>query len=195
MHILRRCDLVDIPWKNGGGITRNIAKGTLSDKTVWTISRADVAQNGLFSDFIGMLRVLTVVSGGPMILETPAGPLNAELWKPVHFDGGWKIRSRLINGPLTDLNVMFDPQICDGAALIHKGPAKQQITCPKHGIVAVHILSGSPAINGVTFDTGDSAVFENTDAVIALAKDDTLLEIRVSPLDHITAIKLCMAKR
>ena len=50
MHILKHSDLLDVPWKNGGGVTRNIASGLLDDRVVWSISRADVAQDGPFSE-------------------------------------------------------------------------------------------------------------------------------------------------
>ncbi|MEN8873709.1 MAG: HutD family protein, partial [Pacificibacter sp.] len=77
MQILKSNALIDVPWKNGGGITRNIAKGLREGKIAWTISRADVAEAGPFSDFAGMIRVLTVVSGGTMVLDTPKTSLTA----------------------------------------------------------------------------------------------------------------------
>ena len=136
MQILKQRDLVDVPWKNGGGITRNIARGMRADQAVWTISHADVAQDGPFSDFAGMMRVLTVVSGGPMILETPTAAIDAALWQPVRFDGGLKVNSRLTGGPLTDLNLMFDPTHCDGmfwcakALLMMRSPVPSMACSP-----------------------------------------------------------------
>ena len=88
MQVLKCSELTDLPWKNGGGITRNIAKGLTTDQVAWTISRVDVAQDGPFSDFAGMIRILTVVSGGKMALITPEKPLAAARWTPIGVDGG-----------------------------------------------------------------------------------------------------------
>ncbi|MEP3328884.1 HutD family protein [Sedimentitalea sp.] len=195
MQILKQRDLVDVPWKNGGGITRNIARGMRADQAVWTISRADVAQDGPFSDFAGMMRVLTVVSGGPMILETPTATIDAALWQPARFDGGIKVNSRLTGGPLTDLNLMFDLAHCDGNVLVRQGTLKDEVARPKHGLLALHILSGEPLIDETRLTTGDTAFVDQDCAAVQLRPDDALLEIRLAYRSQSEAIKLCIADR
>lgn len=193
MQILKFNALVDVPWKNGGGTTRNIAKGMHDDHVVWTISRADVAQDGPFSDFAGMTRVLTVVSGGAMTLDSATLSLVAKLWEPVRFDGALKIRSRLKDGPLTDLNLMFDPLYCGGDVVTHQGPFDQQITRADEGLFAFHILSGTPTLNGTACSTGDTVFVEQPSADLNLAKGDAVLEICLTYPDQSDAIKLCIA--
>jgi environmental stress-induced protein Ves len=49
--LLRGVDLVAAPWKNGGGVTREVAAfpaGAGLDAFVWRVSIADVAQAGPF---------------------------------------------------------------------------------------------------------------------------------------------------
>lgn len=53
MQLLKGVDLVEVPWKNGGGITRNIAEGKTALGPTWRLSRADVAGDGPFSNFAG----------------------------------------------------------------------------------------------------------------------------------------------
>lgn len=195
MQILRFDALVDVVWKNGGGTTRNIAKGMCRDHVVWTISRADVAQDGPFSDFGGMTRVLTVVSGGAMTLDTPTTSLEANLWEPVRFDGALEIQSRLTDGPLTDLNLMFDPVHCEGDVAVRQGPVDQSIDCPDHGLLAFHILSGAPDINGMHLGTGDTVFIDGPHTPLNLGKDDAVLEIRLTYLGQSDAIRLCIANR
>lgn len=192
---MRFADLVDVPWKNGAGITRDIASGNKGERTAWRLSRADVAQDGAFSDFAGLVRILTVVSGGNMVLEHPTGSLNADLWSPVRFDGDLKIRSRLKGGPLTDMNLMFDPTLCDGEVIVHRGPLAQHIERPVSGLVAFHVLSGGPAIDAVHLNTGDTALLETKDANLTLAEWDAILEIRIIFLDQTDAITLSVAAR
>ena len=193
MHVLKRNELVDVPWKNGGGITRNIAKGLADDRTAWTISRADVAQDGPFSDFAGMTRVLTVVSGGAMELQAPTHTITARMWQPVHFDGALKVKSSLTDGPLTDLNLMFDPILCDGSVTIRRDPFKGLVARPEHGLLAFHVLAGAPEINAVHTAEGDTMFIDSNDAALHLDEDDAVLEIRLDYLDHKDAIKLCIA--
>jgi hypothetical protein len=193
MQILKRNMLVDVPWKNGGGITRSIAKGLIGERTVWTISRADVAQDGPFSDFAGMTRVLTVVSGGEMVLEAPTQTMQASIWQPVRFDGALKICSRLTDGPLTDLNLMFDPTLCDGGVTLRRGPVKEKVESPKRGLLAFHILSGAPQIDALPLTVGDTAFIERGSVALHLAEGDAVMEIRLDYADHIDAIKLCIA--
>ena len=193
MHVLKRNELVDVPWKNGGGITRNIAKGLADNRTAWTISRADVAQDGPFSDFTGMTRVLTVVSGGAMELQASSHTITAHMWQPVYFDGALKVQSSLTEGPLTDLNLMFDPILCDGLVITHCDPFKGLVVRPKHGLLAFHVMAGAPKINAVHTAEGDTVFIDNNDATLNLDEEDALLEIRLDYRDHKDAIKLCIA--
>jgi uncharacterized protein len=193
MQILANSDLIETPWKNGGGVTRKIAAGLRGDQPGWTISRADVAQDGPFSDFAGLIRVLTVVSGAGMVLETPTGPLQAGLWQPVRFDGGLKAHARLSDGPLTDLNLMFDPAFCDGQAAVCSGPSDQSVTPPDYGLLVFHVLAGQPVIGAAPLTAGDTAFLDHA-APLRLGTGDAVLELRLS-YRQTEAIRLCIAKR
>ena len=195
MQILRLNELIDVPWKNGGGTTRDVAKGMRHEQVAWMISRADVAQNGPFSDFTGMKRVLTVVSGGTMTLHTSTTSLEANLWEPVSFDGALKIQSHLQDGPLTALNLKFDPSLCDGHVMIRQGPLDQHLAPPVHGLLALHILSGSPLLNDTSFSAGDTIFVDDLDGALHQNKGDTSLEIRLTYVDQSDAIKLSIANR
>ncbi|MFP7571068.1 HutD family protein [Marivita sp. S2033] len=194
MKILRRADLVDVPWKNGGGTTRNIAMALADTKTVWRLSRADVAQDGPFSNFAGLERILTIVSGGAMTLEHANGALHARLWEPVRFDGGLEVTSRLEDGPLTDLNLMFDPDLCDGMVTPHIGPMSLSVSPPDAGITVFHGLSGAPEIDGAPLRVGDTA-FPNAAVSVNLSEGDALLEIALSYRDQSAAISVSIAER
>ena len=195
MQILKHNDLIEVPWKNGGGTTRNIARGLRAGQVAWTISRADVRQDGPFSDFHGMTRILSVVSGGEMTLQTPTGSLAANMWEPVCFDGALKIQSRLKGAELTDLNLMFDPQYCRGDVAVHQTPQKRQISFPSSGLLAFHVLAGSPVLDSVSLTTGDTAFFKQAGPDLELKPDDAILEIRLTFLDQSEAIKLRIADR
>jgi len=195
MQVLKCTELTDLPWKNGGGITRNIAKGLTTDQVAWTLSRADVAQDGPFSDFAGMIRILTVVSGGKMALITPEKPLEATLWTPIRFDGGLPVSAQLDDGPLTDLNLMFNPTLCDGQVKVLRGPMEKIIRSPAQGLRALHVLAGTPRINEIPLAIGDTVFVDDADQTLSMASTDAALEIRLTYLDQTETIKLCSAAR
>ena len=67
-----------IPWKNGKGITTELAinnGGTLNDFE-WRISIASVDVDGEFSDFTGYLRNLILVAGNGIDLQYDSGKVD-----------------------------------------------------------------------------------------------------------------------
>jgi len=195
MQVLLGHDLVDVKWKNGGGITRNIATGVVGDATAWRVSRADVDVEGPFSNFVGLTRILTVVSPNAMALVHDHGVLDARSWEPVTFDGGLAISSRLDDGPLTDLNLMFDPNLCNGSAQVKRGP--ESIAVPQDGhLYILHVLAGNPRCRGATFSAKDTIfLVPNDEACVTVGPDDAVLLLSIAPVDQSADIRLCIADR
>ncbi|HXZ10527.1 MAG TPA: HutD family protein, partial [Paraburkholderia sp.] len=76
MTLIRATGLVASPWKNGGGVTREVAaypQGAGLDTFVWRVSVADVSQPGPFSRFAGIDRTLVLLSGAGMLLDVAQG--------------------------------------------------------------------------------------------------------------------------
>lgn len=74
--VLRANAYARMPWKNGGGETREIAifpPAANLDTLDWRISMAVVAQDGPFSSFPGIDRTLCVIEGAGMELDFGAG--------------------------------------------------------------------------------------------------------------------------
>lgn len=98
-----------MPWKNGGGTTTELymepgAEGAF----LWRVSIADVAVDGPFSVFAGYDRHIMAMEGAGMVLDGgPDGPIEVTPgFIPRSFSGDWPITSRLISGPVRDLNLM-----------------------------------------------------------------------------------------
>ncbi len=102
-------DLPPAPWRNGGGVTREIALSTDERGMIWRLSVADVDADGPFSLFPGMMRVLTVIEGAGLMLDCPGGVISAPPARPVRFPGGVSVRCRLAGGPVRDFNLIYDP--------------------------------------------------------------------------------------
>ncbi|MBJ9881917.1 HutD family protein, partial [Burkholderia cenocepacia] len=74
--LIRAADLVASPWKNGGGVTREIGAfppGAALDAFAWRVSVADVGTAGPFSRFDGIDRTLVLLSGAGMTLAEAGG--------------------------------------------------------------------------------------------------------------------------
>lgn len=98
------------PWKNGGGTTAELAIESRGEDWLWRLSLADVNTSGPFSDFAGYRRTIMLVSGRGMVLTFDQGP-PARLdtpYRPVTFEGDWKTQCRLIDGPVKDMNFIWD---------------------------------------------------------------------------------------
>ncbi|WP_165185660.1 HutD/Ves family protein [Caulobacter soli] len=109
MQILRAADRVATPWKNGGGVTREVAAwppGAGMDDFDWRVSLADVAADGPFSAFPDVDRVLTVIDGEGLVLELEGQETLLQTGAPFAFPGEARVIARLTAGPIRDLNVM-----------------------------------------------------------------------------------------
>lgn len=105
MQWLKAADYRRTPWKNGGGVTAEIAvfpAGAGLDDFGWRLSMAEVAVDGPFSAFPHIDRTLTVLSGRMALNGHTLGPDDP----PFSFDGGLAVNANLLDGPVTDLNVM-----------------------------------------------------------------------------------------
>ena len=111
VRVLREADYRQMPWKNGGGITTEIAVFPHDANTTnfdWRISMAQIAVDGWFSKFLGVDRTLSILAGKGIMLsvagtaETQISPASA----PYSFPADTPAYARLIDDPVADLNVM-----------------------------------------------------------------------------------------
>ncbi|MCX4854048.1 HutD/Ves family protein [Streptomyces canus] len=104
-----------VPWKNGGGLTREVASGTvqapmasaeITDGFDWRVSVADVDGEGSFSAFPGIDRVITLVEGEGMVLTVDGTPHAVGPLSPFAFSGDAATDCRLEAGAVRNVNVM-----------------------------------------------------------------------------------------
>jgi environmental stress-induced protein Ves len=109
VEVLRAAARQAVAWRNGGGVTREVAvwpAGAGMDAFEWRVSMAEVGVAGPFSVFAGVDRVLTVVSGvlalrfgaRDMVLDAGSAPFG--------FAGDVACDGAPVGGPVVDLNVM-----------------------------------------------------------------------------------------
>ena len=147
-------------WKNGGGVTREIARTEQAGAIVWRISVADVARDGPFSHFAGLMRCLTVIHGAGIDLQSPHGTMRARPGAPVRFSGDMPVNGCLIDGPIRDLNVIFDPSRirADVVRICGKGPIGPIPAGVGTDLTGVLVLAGDITVDRVTLPPGTFAL-------------------------------------
>jgi environmental stress-induced protein Ves len=157
-HILMS-DIPATPWKNGGGVTREIATGAAPRPGAgwgWRVSLADVAQDGPFSIFPGVDRVLAVIEGAGMDLVRPDGRVVAlDPFQPVRFAGEEPLSGRLRRGPVRDLNAMVRRDRFTAEMEIRQGPSAVTDDVSARDCLVVLNLTGSCTVRFDDNETRD----------------------------------------
>lgn len=116
MQKLTLTDYKKMPWKNGQGVTFEIARdqGDTLDDFGYRISMADVASDGAFSLFKNKARLLSVIDGAGIHLTIDKDDeMTVKTFDVIVFDGSSDVDSTLLDGAIRDLNVIYDPQLFD----------------------------------------------------------------------------------
>lgn len=95
-------------WKNGGGITHQLARSDDNAGMRWRVSIAEVASHGPFSRFEQTDRIIMLLQGEGFCLHGAAEHtvvLDKAL-VPFAFAGETAIDCTLIDGPVRDFNLM-----------------------------------------------------------------------------------------
>ena len=109
------CERIDLrliapqPWKNGAGMTREIAVGGADASNFdWRISVAALTCDAPFSAYPGIDRCITLLHGAGMRLRSDDGRIDHRLdaFAPFSFSGDVALTATLIDGACDDLNVM-----------------------------------------------------------------------------------------
>lgn len=132
MRILRAADHRRMPWKNGGGVTTEIVvhpENAGLDGFEWRLSMALVAQDGPFSLFPGIDRVLAMLEGEGLSLsiDGAAPELLAPTSPPLAFAGDVPVHGALAGGPVTDLNLMVRRGTPHAMRRVVPGPGEELV--------------------------------------------------------------------
>lgn len=127
------------PWKNGAGLTREIAFGGASNTAFdWRLSVAEVERDAPFSAFPGIDRCIVLLRGAGMRLRSPDGRIDHALTEalvPFAFPGEVPPSAALVDGASHDFNVMtrrgvFRSQLrCHRAAAVLAGGDVTLLLC------------------------------------------------------------------
>jgi uncharacterized protein len=145
MRILRASERLPSPWKNGGGITFEVAsypqQSTIEDFG-WRISMAEVREAGPFSEFPNVDRQLAVLEGHLMLEVRGREVLDLRPTSPVvRFPGDFPAKAYLPFGPVSDLNVMTRRGLFQSDVTRHSGRGSETLTLRNQNLTVLIALS------------------------------------------------------
>jgi environmental stress-induced protein Ves len=117
-------ELVARPWKNGAGLTREVAvapRDATLERFDWRISVARIDRDAPFSAFPGVDRCIALLRGDGMRLRSDDGAVDARLvtvGEPFGFAGEAALAATVVDGPCDDFNVM-----------VRRGHWQAEVTC------------------------------------------------------------------
>jgi environmental stress-induced protein Ves len=177
-QILRASERTPAPWKNGGGVTSEVAvhpEGAGTDDFAWRVSVADVARSGPFSMFGGVDRIITVVDGPGMALTVDGTPHVVDArYEPFAFPGDAVTDCRLLDGPIVDFNVMVRRGGTTARVRVERAHTSVR---PGAGTrVLAIVLEGTALLHGASVRLGrlDAVLFRDQDPVGSIGVDGVL---------------------
>jgi len=139
-HLVRLDDVPASPWRNGGGVTRELL--AWPEAVDWTcrLSVAEVAQDGPFSRFDGVQRWFAVLDGAGVRLGLGGQWCDLDRQsKPFAFDGAVPVDCRLLAGPTRDFNLMVRQPL--GPALMRRIKGDWSTTLKTTKLIAMYSMA------------------------------------------------------
>lgn len=100
-------DYVRTLWKNGSGVTVELARAGSAEEYDWRLSIATVTTDGPFSLFPGYRRVTSVLDGAGMKLTVDGRSSGAlRPFTAFAFDGDSRTECALLDGPVQAVNLI-----------------------------------------------------------------------------------------
>jgi uncharacterized protein len=145
----------NMPWRNGKGFTLEIAREPAAGADfAWRLSLADIDRDGEFSAYPGYRRALVLIGGNALKL-TFQGHGSCFLHggrRAVRFEGEWKTRCALAQGPCTDLSLIVRRgsglragSLVRAPRMLHAEPAAN-LALPAQLHAALFVLEGAVAV-------------------------------------------------
>jgi len=172
--VLTRDQQRAMPWRNGGGTTRELMVeppgATFDTGFAWRLSVAEIEKDGPFSELPGLDRSMVVIDGPGMTLEFPMGHREEVVPLGVfRFPGEVPCTARLHGGPVRDVN-----------AMTARGKARHAVR-----VVDVDAMS-RPVL---------ATALKAAAPVVAVLATDRSLKVRVDGRDHAVPVGAALIAR
>lgn len=169
-----------MPWKNGGGVTTEIAihpEGTDLSAAgfTWRVSIAEVAVDGPFSPFAGYDRHIMTIAGNGMMLEAEGHEAIdlSRRFMPQEFSGDWDVDGALIDGPVRDFNLMAARDRAKGSLTAEMLSDRRRYAAEGDTLL-LHVLEGDGMAEARVIAEGDTLILSAAESVTVTPSSDEL---------------------
>jgi environmental stress-induced protein Ves len=185
-HIIRAADMQPQPWKNGMGVTREVARFPAdagSDDFVWRVSVAEVNSAAPFSTFPDIDRQIVLLDGGGFIMTLDGKQQHALTTplQPFAFSGEAQVEVAMAGGATRDFNLMVRRTQANGRVEVITGPGSHVM--PADGVLVFLARGTADTLDG-PLSAGDAwqpdtSPIELHDGAVALVARVSLLVERL----------------
>lgn len=185
-----------LPWKNGLGVSLELARADLpgetrDDEFLWRISTSTVPVDQPFSGYAGVDRWIVVTGGQGLVLdhgkEAPAGRVAP--FVPYRFSGEWPTTAHVVVGGVPDFNVLTRRGRVSAEVEVTRLRAKQHRAPSPARTCFLHLVSGEVSVHTEAPGTfailrpGDSLLVEEDARMTPLrldgvAAENVMIEVR-----------------
>ena len=117
-----------------------------------------------------MARILTVIDGAGIRLTSNTERLEATHCKPCAFSGDTAFDSHLIDGPIRNFNLIYDPEFVQASVQLITDAADLGDDLINDGHGAIYCVAGRLTLGKTALPQGHVALFENQpDLPVALS--------------------------
>lgn len=152
-RIIRYRDLTAVPWKNGLGITREIAFEPASNLGAgfrFRLSRAVIDAQAAFSKYPGVRRWLVLARGGALELRFDGMPVRQleRVGEFCAFSGDDVVEGVPLDGSSEDFNLMLGDPALDAELLVRPMVGSMILHQPAGQWLVFHVLDGHAHVQG-----------------------------------------------
>lgn len=176
MKIFKSENYIVMPWKNKLGVTSEIAiyptQAKFQDENFdWRISSAKIQNKNQFSVFTGYDRLLIVIKGNGLILNS----CELKPLEPIHFKGEENILCDLVNNEALDLGVIYKRNQFSAKMNVLKFQSGLKSTIKNEtGTSFVFCVSGKLKFNNSTVNTFDAVELKDRSACDVICIEDSV---------------------
>ena len=179
--IIRAADCLPQPWKNGMGVTREIARLPVdadNEHFVWRVSVAEVNSAAPFSAFPGIDRHIALLDGDgfTMVLDGSHEHRLHTPFEPFAFAGEAHVDVALVGGPTRDFNLMVRRAGARGSVTVCGEPGSHATDA---ACVLLYVLRGTAETAAGLLRVGDAWRPDGT--AFVLHEGSMAFVVRVDP--------------
>src|SRR5581483_11958446 len=170
-----------MPWKNGLGVTIEIARSPQQGDFDWRVSVARIDRDGPFSTFPGCDRVIVALDGAGMILTHPDTAAALAALEPWRFRGEWTTTCVLRGGAIRDFNVITRRDVfsAEVSILVLDAPHSLELAA---ATTILYCVSGHALADATPVAPDDTIIIEGAERLSIRPAGDraTLIRAEVS---------------